>query len=167
VRNQINNAAQTLNVSPQGIQTFDTVYRTVTASILNLFGTTDTNVSQNTDPGFGKTPQALQMQAARENTRDNADRFYMEQYLTQIMKKFCNLLSKKQTTAIKLRLFEDEINDLARSYPEIENDYNKNTGTLSVKKGSGSELYDYEIVPGSTYAATRTPDRSGRPAPCP
>lgn len=153
VRNQINNAAQTLNVSPQGIQTFDTVYRTVTASILNLFGTTDTNVSQNTDPAFGKTPQALQMQAARENTRDNADRFYMEQYLTQVMKKFCNLLAKKQSTAIKLRLFEEEINDLARSYPEIEQDYNKNTGTLSVKKGSGSELYDYEIVPGSTYAA--------------
>lgn len=152
VRHQINNSAQTINLTPQGINTFDTVYRTVTASILNLFGTTDTNVSGETDPGFGKTPRALSIQAQRENTRDNADRFYMEQYLSSVMKKFCNLLAKKQTTAIKLRLFEEEINDLARSYPEIEQDYNKQNGTLSVKKGSGSELYDYEIVTGSTYA---------------
>lgn len=153
VRNQINNAAQAINLNPQGIQTFDNVYRTTTASILNLYGTTDTNVTAQTDPGFGKTPQALQQQAARENTRDNADRFYMEQYLTSVMKKFCNLLSKKQTTAIKLRLFDEEIEDLARSYPEIEKDYDKKTGMLNVKKGSGSTLYDYEIVAGSTYAA--------------
>lgn len=151
VRNQINNSAQPINLSPQGISEFNNVYRTATASLLNLFGTTDTNVSQNTDPGFGKTPQALQMQAQRENTRDNADRFYQEQFLSQVMKKFCNLLSKKQSTAIKIRLFKEEIDDLARSYPEIKDTYDESTGKLTVKKGSGSELYDYEIVTGSTY----------------
>lgn len=152
VRNQINNAAQPMNVSPQGIAEFNNVYRTATASLLNLFGTTDTTVQATTDPGFGKTPQALEMQQTRENTRDNADRFYMEQFLTQVMKKFCNLLSKKQSGAISVRLFPDEIDDIARSYPEVKDDYNKDKGTLSVKKGK-SELYDYEIVPGSTYAA--------------
>lgn len=152
VRNQLSNAAQPVNLSPQGISTFNNVYQVSTAAILNLFGTTQTNTSESTDPGFGKTPQALQMQAARENTRDNADRFYMEQYLTSVMKKFCNLLAKKQSTAIKIRLFEPEIEDLARSYPEIKNDYDEKSGMLSVKKGSGSTLYDYEIVSGSTYA---------------
>lgn len=152
VRNQIGNTAQTLNLSPQGIQTFNNVYQVATASILNLFGTSDTTTTSQTDPGFGKTPQALQAQAARENTRDNADRFYMEQYLSSVMKKFCNLLSKKQSKTITLRLFKDEIEQLARSYPEIKDSYNPETGKLSVPKGNGSELYDYEIVSGSTYA---------------
>jgi hypothetical protein len=152
VRNQINNAAQAMNLSPQGIAEFNNVYRTATASLLNLFGTTDTTVQASTDPGFGKTPQALQMQQQRENTRDNADRFFMEQYLTQVMRKFCNLLSKKQSSDITLRLFPDEIENIARSYPEVKDGYDKKKGTLQVKKGK-SELYDYEIVSGSTYTA--------------
>jgi len=151
VRNQLNNSATPLNLTPQGIQTFNNVYQVATASIMNLFGTTETNTTQKTDPGFGKTPQALEMQSSRENTRDNADRFYMEQFLTQVMKKFCNLLSKKQSSAIKLRLFKDEIEEIARSYPEVKESYDENSGKLSVKKGK-AELYDYEIVTGSTYA---------------
>lgn len=152
VRNQISNAATAMQLSPQGINEFNNVYKTATASLLNLFGTTDTTIQSSTDPGFGKTPQALQQQQQRENTRDNADRFFMEVYLTDVMKKFCNLLSKKQSSAITVRLFPDEIENIARSYPEVKEMYDKSKGTLSVKKGK-SELYDYEIVPGSTYAA--------------
>jgi hypothetical protein len=152
VRGQLNNAAMPLNLTPQGIQTFNNVYQVATAAIMNLFGTTETNSTAQTDPGFGKTPQALQMQSARENTRDNADRFFQEQFLTSVMKKFCNLLSKKQSSAITLRLFKDEIEEIARSYPEVKDSYDEATGKLTVKKGSGSELYDYEIVTGSTYA---------------
>lgn len=152
VRNQINNSAQAMNLSPKGIAEFNNVYRTATASILNLFGTTDTNVTAETDPGFGKTPQALAQQAQRENTRDNADRFFMEQYLSSVMKKFCNLLSKKQSNAITIRLFEEEIEKLSRSYPEIKDSYDYDKGELSIPKGRGSELYDYEIVSGSTFA---------------
>lgn len=152
VRNQISNAAQPVTISPQGIATFNNVYRTATASILNLFGTTDTNVTSETDPGFGKTPQALTAQQQRESTRDNADRYYMEMYLKQVMKKFCNLLGKKQPKAITLRLLKGEIETLAKSYPEINDSYNQDTGELTVEKGRGSSLYDYEIVSGSTYA---------------
>lgn len=151
VRNQINNSAQAMNLSPKGIAEFNNVYRTATASLLNLFGTTDTNVTSETDPGFGKTPQALQQQAQRENTRDNADRFFMEQYLGQVMKKMCNLLAKKQSGDIALRMFPAELEQIARSYPEIKDSYDEETGKLSIPKGK-STLYDYEIVSGSTYA---------------
>lgn len=152
VRNQINNSAQPMSLSPQGISTFNNVYQTATASLLNLFGTTDTAMTKETDPGFGRTPQALQMQSQRENARDNADRFYMEQFLTSVMKKFCNLLSKKQSSAITVRLFKEEIDQLARSYPEINENYDYDKQELKVPKGKGSGLYDYEIVSGSTYA---------------
>jgi hypothetical protein len=151
VRNQISNAAMPLNLSPQGINTFNNVYQVATASIMNLFGTTETQTTVATDPGFGKTPEAIKAQAQRENTRDNADRFYMEQYITSVMKKFCNLIAKKQTAAITLRLFQDEIDDLAKSYPDIKDMYNASTGKLAIKKTSGDMLYDYEIIPGSTY----------------
>jgi hypothetical protein len=93
------------------------------------------------------------MQNQRENTRDNADRFYMEQFLKNVYKKMVNLISKKQSSAISIRMFEDEIEELARSYEDVRNLYDPNTGKLTIdKKTTGSTLYDYEIISGSTYA---------------
>lgn len=149
----LGNAAQVLPLSPQGTNTFNNVYQVVTSSLLNMFGTSDTAVSEKVDPGFGKTPQALKMQAARENARDNVDRFYMEQFLTSVGKKFVNLMSKKQASAVKIRMFDEEIQELATQFPEIEQMFDKKTGKLSIEKSkTGSIIYDYEVVPGSTYA---------------
>jgi hypothetical protein len=146
-------AAQTLNLTPQGANTFNNVYQIVTSSLLNMMGTTDTAVSSQTDPGFGKTPEALKQQSARESARDNVDRFYMEQFLKEVNKKFVNLISKKMTNSLQIRLFADEIEDLTTQFPEIEQMYDKKTGKLSIgKKNIGSVVYDYEIVSGSTYA---------------
>lgn len=152
MRGNLANAAQPINISPQGISTFNNVYRTASAAILNIFDTTDTTVTQETDPGFGKTPQALNQQQERESTRDNADRYYMETYLKSVMKKFCNLLSKKQAKNIAIRMLPEEIKSLQRTYPDIGQKYNESTGNLSIPKGNKSQLYDYEIVSGSTYA---------------
>lgn len=144
---------QPINLSPQGIQTFNNTYQVANASILNLFGTTDTTVTQQTEAGFGKTPEALKSQAARENTRDNADRYYMEQYLSNVMRKFVNLISKKQSKAITFRMFGDDLEQIKRDYPEVEELYNEKNGKITIDKSkTGSVLYDYEIVSGSTYA---------------
>lgn len=151
--------AQVLNLTPQGTNTFSSVKQFVSASLLNMFGTTDTAITEQSDPGFGKTPQALKMQARRENARDNVDRFYMEQFLNQVMKKMVNLMSKKQSSALQIRMFEDEIEELKRAYPEeqqaeVDEMYNSESGKLTInKKKTGSILYDYEIVSGSTYVA--------------
>jgi len=152
-RGQVDNVAKTLTLSPQGIPTFNNTYQVANAAILNLFGTTDTAVSAETDPGMGKTPEALKMQGARENTRDNADRFYVEQFLKKTIKKMINLVSKKQKSAVVLRLFEDEIKELAKSYPDIEEMYDEKSGKLTIRSDKfGSTLYDYEIISGSTFA---------------
>ena len=150
-RNQVDNIARTIQLSPKGIETFNNTYQVANAAILNLFGTTDTATTAETSPEFGKTPKALTLQQNRENTRDKADRFYMEQFVKSVMKKFVNLISKKQKSAITVRIFEDEINELKRSYPEIDEIYNKKTGKISIKP-TESVLYDYEIVSGSTFA---------------
>lgn len=147
------NGAQSLSLSPLGTQTFNSVYGSMTAALLNMFGTTDTTSTAETDPGFGKTPQALKMQANRENARDTADRFYMERFLTQTMKKFVNLVSKKMTGSVAIRMFGDEIEELSKSYPEVQEMFDEKTGKLNIPKSKfGSTLYDYEIVSGSTFA---------------
>lgn len=149
----VQGAVGTLQLNPQGISTFNNTHNIASGSLLNLFGTTDTSVTQETEAGFGKTPKALQMQQMRENTRDNADRFYMEQYLKKVYKKFVNLIAKKQSSAITLRLFDEEVQEIARTFPEVNEMYDKQTGKLTVdKKHTGSTLYDYEIVSGSTFA---------------
>ena len=153
VRGQIDNAAKVLTLSPQGISTFNNTYQIANAALLNMFGTTDTAVTSQTEAGFGKTPEALKMQTMRESTRDNADRFYMERFVQKVMRKMVNLLSKKQSKAITLRLFDEELAQIRRGYPEVDEFFDNKTGKLTIPKGKvGSVLYDYEIVPGSTYA---------------
>lgn len=148
----VQGAVSAINLTPQGLQTFNNTQQMANASLLNVFGTSDTAVTQETDPGFGKTPQALKMQSQRENTRDNADRFYMEQYLKKVMKKMVNLMAKKQSSSVTIRMFEEEIDQLSKSYPDITSLYNSDSGKLNIKKSlTGSTLYDYELVSGSTY----------------
>lgn len=151
----VDQAARTMNLSPQGQNTFNNVYQIVTSSLLNMMGTTDTAVSSQVDPGFGKTPEALKQQSARENSRDNVDRFYMERFLTDVNRKFVNLLSKKMPDSVAVRMFPDDIEQLAKDFPEIEENkmYNPKKGKLNIsKKLLGDVIYDYEIVSGSTYA---------------
>jgi len=152
-RGQINNVARAIDLSPKGIATFNNTYQVANAALLNMFGTSDTTVTSQTEAGFGKTPEALKMQGARENTRDNADRYYMERFLTTVLTKMVNLISKKQMGPIVFRLFGDDFEKMKRTNPEMEENYDEETGKITIdKKKTGSVLYDYEMVSGSTFA---------------
>jgi len=101
---------------------------------------------------MGKTPQALKMQAQREGARDSADRYYMEEFLTKVLKRFATLITKKQPKALEIRLFKDEIDELFAQYPDFKKMYNDKTGKIKIGKGQFKNmLFDYEIVTGSTY----------------
>jgi len=152
-RGNVNNVVQPINLAPQGMQTHQAVYNLANAALLNMFGTTDTSVSSNTDSSFGKTPEALKQQAQRENARDSWDKFYVDMYLTQVNKKFVNMMSKKQSSAVEIRMFEQEIQKLAAQYPDIAEMYDEKSGKLKIKKSTtGSVLYDYEQVSGSSFS---------------
>lgn len=153
-RGNVNNVAQALQLSPQGLQTHQGIYNLANASLLNLFGTTDTTVSSTVDNSFGKTPEALRQQSARENARDSWDRFYVDLYITQVNKKFVNMMSNKQSSTIEIRMFNEEIEKMVVQYPELRDMYDEKSGKLKINKSkTGSVLYDYEMVPGSTFAA--------------
>lgn len=153
-RGDVGNVASPLNLSPQGISTFNNTYQALRGSMQNQFGTSFTDISSTTDTLMGKTPQALEMQAQRMNARDSSDRFYMEQFVTDVYNRFTNLISKKQPKSLNIRLFSDEIEELVAQYPEMAESYNSNTGMLKINKGKfGGCKFDYEIVSGSTFAS--------------
>jgi len=151
-RGNVDQAARAINLSPQGIQTLQAVYNLANASLLNHFGTTDTTVSSNVDTTFGKTPEALRQQNARENARDAWDRFYIELAVTDIFKKMVNLMSNRQQGKVAVRMFNEEITKLINQYPELADQWDEKKGVLKIdRKKTGSVLYDYEIVSGSSY----------------
>lgn len=153
VRGNVDGVARALQLSPQGVQTHQAIYGLANAALLNLFGTTDTTVSETVDSNFGKTPEALKQQSARMNARDSWDKFYVDLYMTQVNKKFVNMMSKKQSSTVEIRMFEPEIRALANQYPDIAEMYDEKSGKLKIGKGkTGSVLYDYEFVSGSSFA---------------
>lgn len=148
---------QPLALNPMGISTFNNTYQVANASLMSAFGTTDTAVTKEVDPGYGKTPQALEMQQARESARDNADRYYQERFVQDVMKKFCNLISKKMPSTLPVRIMKEDLDELAIMYPEVKEFYDDKKGTINFKKERiGNGVYDYKIVPGSTYAIDQT-----------
>lgn len=152
----IANTVQPINLTPQGIATFNNTYGVATASILNMFSTTDTAQTKDQEASMGRTPQALSMQAQRENSRDVADRFFMEQFTKKVIKKMVNLTAKKMPSTIAIRLFEGEIDELSNDYPEVKEMYDEKSGKLNVNKSKvASVTYDYDIVSGSSYAADK------------
>ena len=156
MRGSPSNAVAPLNIAPQGLDTFQVMRQTVVGALLNQFGTTFTDTSATTNSEMGKTPTALKMQAVRQSARDNADQFYMEQFLKKVYNRFTNLISKKQPKALTIRLFPEELRELVQQYPEMEEDYNDRTGKLTIKQSKFKGcLFDYEMISGSTYQADK------------
>lgn len=153
----IPNSIRPYNTNPQGLSTFQSTYQFLIGSILNQNGTTDTaaSASSTSDPGFGKTPEALKQLQARENTRDNWDRFMMEQSIEELYDGFVNLVSQKQPKPINLALFDEEITLIKDIYPDVEEILTESDSgayaelTVS-KKEIGDTTYKYYIDASST-----------------
>lgn len=149
-------SVEQLQLSPQGINTFQSTYSFLIAALMNQAGTTDTTVGQGIDPALGKTPEALKQLSQRESSRDNWDRFMMEKAQEEILEKFVNLISKKQEKPVKLRLFKEEIEEISQLYPDVVEMFESDErGEVTVKKDvfweeSAPVSFDYQIVSGST-----------------
>lgn len=146
---------ETFNASPQGINTFQSTYQFLISAILNMAGTTDTTVSSATDPAMGKTPQALKLQASRVSTRDEWDRFMMEEALQELMKKMVNLTANGLEKEVELRLFAPEIEQIAKVAPDVvQMVEGSERGSVRIsKKQFANTKFDYQITKGSTYKA--------------
>lgn len=116
VKNQ--GAIELMQTSPQGLATFQSTYGFMISAMLNQNGTTDTARSEDIDPGMGKTPRALAMQAAREGARDSWDRHMMESVIEELYNNYIDLIVRKQTKPMPIYLFKKEIIGLRKQYKE-------------------------------------------------
>jgi hypothetical protein len=111
------NSIRRFESSPLGLTTFQSTFQFMKAALLNMGASSDTTITKEMDPGFGRTPQALQMQGAREGARDNWDRFMMEKAIESVYNKFINLVTSQQEKPIELNLFQSEIEKIKKAYP--------------------------------------------------
>jgi hypothetical protein len=142
-------------ISPQGFNSFVSTYQFLHGAQLSLNGTTDARVSgENSGSDMGKTPAAIKQAEARENARDNWDRFMMEKAIEELYEGFINLISEKQEKPIPIDIFEEEVKQLmANGMEDVGEIYESGkAGKLIVNKRDIKSKYTYNIDAGTTMA---------------
>ena len=122
------------NLSPQGFNTFQGFYQILKGNILSLGAQTDTAVASSVDPGFGRTPEALKMQGAKQGSRDAWDTFMMEQFIERTYTIMANMIAKKGLNEIAFKLIGKSIKKIQEEYPG--EDYAKLLGPEFLTNGS-------------------------------
>lgn len=105
------------NVSPQGLNTFQSTYQILKANLLSMGASTDTSVSKATDPGFGKTPEALKQQGERQGARDAWDSYMMKEFIEDAFTKMADLIVKKGVHPYAFQLLDKTIAQIKEQYP--------------------------------------------------
>ncbi len=105
------------DVSPKGLSTFQNTYQILKGNLLSLGAASDTTVSASVDPGFGKTPEALKQQGARQGARDAWDTFMMEQFIERTYTIMANMIAKKGVSEYAFKLLGKSIRQIQEEYP--------------------------------------------------
>lgn len=113
---KVKDAIRNYNVSPAGMETFQSTYGWLTASLLNQNGTTDTSITAkgSSDPSMGKTPEALKLQASRESAADAWDQAMMEQFIETLYERQLNLAADTPKP-FTFHVFDAEIKEIRDS----------------------------------------------------
>ena len=115
------------------INTFMPIQQFLSTKMLNQNGTTSTQVSTSDQmSGFGKTPEALKAQGARESTMDRLSRDRLESFWGELMEDWIAMLTSKQEKPLEFYIYDDEINML-KDAKGIDVEVNK--GAKEIQKG--------------------------------
>lgn len=108
--------ARRMETSTAGLSTYQAAKGMTKGAIQTAAGTTDTrsNAESSSDPGFGKTPQALRMMSERESTRDNLDRGFLERAMAELIDGMFSILPT-MSEDIPVDLFQKEIDQMIES----------------------------------------------------
>lgn len=108
-------AVQPYQFGADSSNSFQTTYPFLKGALFNMMGTNDTTLTADNSLSseYGKTPEALKQQQQRESTRDNWDRFLMEQALQELIEGMINLIPQKQEKNIDFTIFDDKIRLIA------------------------------------------------------
>jgi len=112
------NAIKPQNVSPDGLATYQTTYQINKGRLMSIGADTDTGVATSVDPGFGKTPEAIRKQGARQGSRDAWDTFMMEIFITRVNTIMANMIAKKGINEYSFKLFGKSFKQIQEAYPK-------------------------------------------------
>lgn len=140
-----------MKVTPD-LSVFQSTFQFLKGAILTLTNTTDTSLDAKTDPGFGKTPQALKMQAQTQGQQTQFDRRMLELSTEKIFDRMIDLVSKRQEKEMKLYLKEADLKAVEEVAPDVVEMFEVGKmGTVTIKPTEIKNVeYRYEIDEGST-----------------
>lgn len=106
------------NVSPQGMNTFQSTYQIYKGNMLSMGAQSDSSVPVSVDPGMGRTPEALRQQGAKQGSRDAWDISMMEYFIDRTHTIMANMIAMKGINEYSFRLFSQSIKKIEEEYPE-------------------------------------------------
>jgi hypothetical protein len=159
----IPNSIRRLETSTAGLATYQAAQESLTASLLSMFGSQNANISTGSalNPSQGKTPQAIDLYADKEATRDGAEVRHLETAITRLTEGFFDLVANIGTEEIPVALFTEDIQDIIKSglgdlqgiftAKNFTPNATKTGGILKIKPGSLKGVdYRFKINPNST-----------------
>lgn len=151
-----NQAIQATQISPQGMNTFTNTYGLLLSALQGASGTTTTSESDSNQTTLGKTPQAIQFMAQRQNSRDEWDRQMQDDAVEQIYTRWANLISHKAERPVIIDIFGKEIEELQQNYPDVVEMFDsKEAGTATIDPNTFRDKdkpvkFNYKVVAGSS-----------------
>lgn len=142
---------QTMSVKPN-LDTFQSTYNFLKATIMTVTGTSDTSVGAQTDPGFGKTPQALKMQAFTQGMQTQFGRRMLEITVEQVMDRMIDLIAKRQESDMEIYFKQKDLEAIKEVAGDVAEMFEVgNMGKIKIKHTEVNNTeYRYEIDQGST-----------------
>lgn len=142
---------QTMSVKPN-LDTFQSTYQFLKATIMTVTGTSDTGITSATDPGFGKTPQALKMQAYTQGMQTQFGRRMLEITVEQVMDRMIDLIAKRQETSMEIYFKQKDLEAIKAVAGDVVEMFEVgDMGKLKIKPTDINNTdYRYEIDQGST-----------------
>lgn len=157
----IPNSIRRLETSTAGLATFQAAQDALTGSLLSLFGSQNASIAagDSNNPSQGKTPQAINLYADKEATRDGSERRHLEDAIEQLTNGFFSLVANIGTEEIPVTLLAQDIQDIVdQGYGDIREMFekfkvnsNSSAGELKIdpKKLKGIEVR-FHVDPDST-----------------
>lgn len=162
-----------IETSTAGLSTYQAAKGMAKGAIQSIAGTTDTrlNAENSMDPGFGKTPAAINKISEREDTRDSQDREMLEESMKELIDGMISLIPIIKTK-IPIDLFASEIEEIVKAgHTDILDLFKagKSSGLLKFRVSeSGEQMrltldpskfegleYRFELEPNSTAKKTK------------
>lgn len=161
----IPNSIRRLETSTAGLATYQAAQTSLTGSLLSLYGSQNAAVSQSDsmNPAQGKTPQAIDLYADKEATRDGADRRHLEDAIEQLTDGFFSLIANIGTESIPVALFADDIKEISEAgLFDIEDLFTESNLKLNASKTAATLKINPKTLKGIEYRFNIDPDSTAQ-----